>query len=360
MSTIPASKEKTEHPKTTASCKPKSLKQRVLENEIEITGAIILFILAATYLGHPAAKKCLTLSYKTGEDQYVKGLDDVYFISFWVIAFTFLRALSMKYLFHPFAKMYGIGPYSKRERFAEQAWALSTYAVFWTEGMNIMYHSPHWLNTSQFWIDYPHLQMTTQMKAYYLMQIAFWTQQIYTIHIEKRRKDHLAMVTHHFITFILLTSSYCANFTRIGNAVLCCMDPADIFLSLAKVLKYTGCSVACDITFGLFALSWPITRHGLFSVIIWATAVEPSRYIDMLWEPEKGKYFTPFTQKIYILLFVSLNTIMIYWFIMIVKVILRVLQGKNAEDTRSDDEDEDGDEVDAKKEQIHSVKGKHG
>jgi acyl-CoA-dependent ceramide synthase len=61
----------------------------------------------------------------------------------------------------------------------------------------------------------------------------------------------------------------------------------------------------------------------------------------MKWDPAKGKYFTPFTQKIYIFLFVALNIIMVYWFAMIVKVILRVLQGSNAEDTRSDDEDED-------------------
>lgn len=32
---------------------------------------------------------------------------------------------------------------------------------------------------------------------------------------------------------------------------------------------------------------------------------------------------------------------MIYWFSMIVRVVVRVIRGQNAEDTRSDDEDED-------------------
>lgn len=68
--------------------------------------------------------------------------------------------------------------------------------------------------------------------------------------------------------------------------------------------------------------------------------VEPHQYLDMKWEPEKGKYFTPFTQKVYISLFLALNVIMVYWFMMILNVIIRVLQGKNAEDTRSDEEDE--------------------
>ncbi|CAO0793854.1 unnamed protein product [Mucor circinelloides] len=304
-------------------------------------------------MGHPLAKKCLTISYKVGENQFDKGYDDFYFVGFWVVAFTFLRAAAMKFLFHPIARLFSIKPFAKRERFAEQAWTFSYYAVFWTAGMVIMYNSPHWFNTSQYWIDYPHILISKQMKCYYLMQLAFWVQQVYTIHIEKRRKDHFAMVTHHIITILLIVSSYYTNFTRIGNAVLCCMDLADIFLALAKILKYIGLSVTCDITFGLFALSWPITRHILFSMIIWATAVEPTRYLDMKWEPEKGKYFTPFTQKIYIFLFVSLNVIMVYWFAMIVRVIMRVLQGNNAEDTRSDDEDEEDmkEEKPAKKQQ---------
>lgn len=99
-----------------------------------------------------------------------------------------------------------------------------------------MYNSPHWFNTSQYWIDYPHILISKNMKCYYLMQLAFWVQQVYTIHIEKRRKDHFAMVTHHIITILLIVSSYYTNFTRIGNAVLCCMDLADIFLAVSVLL----------------------------------------------------------------------------------------------------------------------------
>lgn len=96
-----------------------------------------------------------------------------------------------------------------------------------------MYHSPHWFNTSQYWIDYPHVLISRDMKNYYLMQLAFWIQQIYGLHIEKRRKDHVAMLSHHIITILLVGSSYISNLTRVGNAVLCCMDLCDIFLSVS-------------------------------------------------------------------------------------------------------------------------------
>lgn len=67
--------------------------------------------------------------------------------------------------------------------------------------------------------------------------------------------------------------------------------------------------------------------------------------MNMVWEPENGRYFTPLTQKLYLLLFLLLDIIMIYWFSMIVRVVVRVLQGKGAEDTRSDDEDEEDDDM---------------
>lgn len=197
-----------------------------------ITSVLTLSILLAYYLGFHTFKKYIVLSYKIADNQYGKGSDDIYYVAYWVVTFTFLRASTMRFVYLPIGKWWGMDR-SKRQRFAEQGWMFSYYIVFWSVGMHIMYHSPHWLNTSFYWIDYPHLTMTKQMKMYYLMQLAFWIQQVYTIHVEKKRKDHFAMVTHHFITITLIVSSYASNFTRIGNAVLCCMDLCDICLSVS-------------------------------------------------------------------------------------------------------------------------------
>ncbi|CAM0138159.1 unnamed protein product [Umbelopsis sp. WA50703] len=281
--------------------KQSSFASFVIAHEIDVPGAILACILAASAMGSPMATKMVKLSYETspGSDQYDKGSDDAYFVAFWVLAFTFLRAFVMRYVFTPFAKAYGADTPAKQQRFAEQG---------------------------------------------------FWIQQWYVLHIEKRRKDHYAMLSHHVITFALIVSSYCVNFTRIGNAVLCCMDFADILLPFAKILNYLNLRTICDIAFGLFAVSWLVTRHILFTIIIWSTAFsrpqdDPQKYMDMKWEPEKGKYFTPTTQKIYLGLFLLLDMIILFWFAMILKVIIKVLTGNAASDTRSDSEDS-GDEDD--------------
>lgn len=84
------------------------------------------------------------------------------------------------------------------------------------------------------------------MKYYYLMQLAFWFQQIYGLHTEKRRKDHIAMLSHHIITIMLVGSSYYVNLTRVGNGVLCCMDLCDIFLSVSKMGEKRGLKSVFD------------------------------------------------------------------------------------------------------------------
>lgn len=71
------------------------------------------------------------------------------------------------------------------------------------------------------------------MKGYYLLQFAFWLQQILVINMEERRKDHWQMFTHHIITSALVSMSYSYYQTKVGNVILCLMDVVDIFLAVS-------------------------------------------------------------------------------------------------------------------------------
>ena len=83
------------------------------------------------------------------------------------------------------------------------------------------------------WTHFPRLLVDAQMKIYYLSQLAFWTQQILVIHLEERRKDHYQMLTHHFTTVALMSTSYGFRQLRVGNAVLVCMDFVDLFFPVS-------------------------------------------------------------------------------------------------------------------------------
>lgn len=72
------------------------------------------------------------------------------------------------------------------------------------------------------------------MKAYYLLEFAYWCQQflLVTLRVEKPRKDFTELVLHHIVTLWLIGGSYVLNLTRIGNAVFITMDWSDVFLSV--------------------------------------------------------------------------------------------------------------------------------
>ncbi|KAK9468291.1 TLC domain-containing protein [Lipomyces arxii] len=300
---------------------------------------------------------------------YVKGPDDLYLVLFWIAAFTLIRAFAMEYIYIPIARYQGVKSQKALIRFAEQTWSCTYYIVFWSIGMYLMYHSPYWLNTDSLWIGWPHRELKPLFKWYYLVQLAFWFQQIYVIQIEQRRKDHHQMFTHHIVTCTLLIASYNYCFTRVGNAILVLMDVVDIVLCSAKMLRYLGHQKLCDITFGLFFVTWIIAKHILYLKLLWSATFDSHRLIgykcfsdplnDVISVGEiaprgnssrtsvdNEQCFTEVMQYSFISLLWILQFITIAWLYMIIKVAAKVLSGKTADDSRSDDEDEEEIEID--------------
>ena len=100
---------------------------------LELPLAVISTIGMAYLCGVQQAEKFLFIKYRDPETGlYAKGKDDIYFVSFWVIMFTFLRAAVMEHLLIPIAKKEGI---KTTTRFAEQGWLFIYYSTSWTLGM---------------------------------------------------------------------------------------------------------------------------------------------------------------------------------------------------------------------------------
>jgi very-long-chain ceramide synthase len=98
-----------------------------------------------------------------------------------------------------------------------------------------MYHSKYWMNLNEVWTDWPTRAISPIMKWYYLVQFAFWLQQIVVVNIEEKRKDHWQMFTHHIFTCALLLWSYGIYQTKVGNVILCIMDVVDILLPVCSI-----------------------------------------------------------------------------------------------------------------------------
>lgn len=145
-------------------------------------------------------------------------------------------------------------------------------------------------------------------------------------------------------------------------------------MQTAKLLKYLGYSNACDVFFGLFVLTWLLTRHIFYPMVCWSIyahapldmapgcyfadgsvvpASDTTQYNalggNLIWHNLLKAYtdrnghicWTPKIRYSFLALLLALQAIILLWFVMIVKVVYKVVSGQGADDVRSDDEGDD-------------------
>ncbi|KAI8870387.1 longevity assurance proteins LAG1/LAC1 [Ramicandelaber brevisporus] len=321
------------------------------EHQFELPLAAIAILWALYLLGVPGIDQFLFMShgrYVVTQDstipQYLYGIGkgDIYFVIYLILVITAARGLAFVSLrWFAGTRFIKIRSASKRTRFAEQAWAALYYTFQFAYGVYLAYYSPYWFDVKHAFIGYPHNLHTFAFKLYYLTCTAFWLHMFFVIHVEKRRKDHNQMLVHHIATTGLLIGSYYTSYVRVGHIVQTLFDAADIWLSTAKVFRYAGFSTFCDILFGGFVLTWLITRHFMFGYVWYATAYLVDDYVPYNWDPENGSYYTVNTKRVFYVLFTALMVLIHWWFLLIVRLIRKVLSGKNVDDNRSDADDVD-------------------
>ena len=102
--------------------------------------ANLLILLSLTHLCFPRLRSFTRLFfglayYDASTESYGRGRDDIYYVVFWVLIFTGVRALVMQEILSPFACWAGIRKKKARVRFSEQAWLLIYYTCSWSVGV---------------------------------------------------------------------------------------------------------------------------------------------------------------------------------------------------------------------------------
>ena len=281
----------------------------------------------------------------TGKMIYDIDISDAFNVFHWIIVITFLRSFLMKYCFEPFASRFcDIHSKKAKTRFAEQSWSFTYYTFSFIYGVYLYWHSPYFNNLDQVYINWPNHSMFFEFKSYYLISMGFWLQQIFVLNVEKPRKDHYQMFSHHIITCLLIIGSYYYYYFRIGHLILMIMDSVDIFLAAAKMLKYAGFSNACDAMFLLFLVSWIVLRHGVYNYIFyhaWYKSVDLMKNGQCVEGLMQKRCWTPVVIDTFLGLLGGLQIITCIWMYLILKVAYKVVTGSGAEDVRSDEDDTD-------------------
>ena len=218
------------------------------------------------------ARKFFTLQYAQGTtpETYGRGPLDALFVLFSVFALTAGRALLSELVFRPMAHAVGVR-LKEVGKFVEQGWQVMYYAGAFSVGF---YFMNKWeFDMRAFFLEHPAPPCEALLKTFYLVQLSFWLHMIPVTLVEPWRADFVEMMLHHLITSGMIASSYTLNFLKIGVAVFAEQDFADIFLPFAKMFKYARKQAIADVVFGIFALAWIPTRHGLFFIIYYTVGV---------------------------------------------------------------------------------------
>lgn len=107
------------------------------------------------------------------------------------------------------------------------------------------------------------------------------------------------------------------------------------------MFRYLSLTSLCDGTFVIFLVSWLFTRQIGLAYVIYTSWFDLPKIMPYRWSPATEYYLTVPIQNTFLAMLVLLLALASVWFYMACRVAVRVLRGLGAEDSRSDDEDED-------------------
>ena len=119
------------------------------------------------------------------------------------------------------------------------------------------------------------------------------------------------------------------------------MDISDLLFALSKDVNYIE-SVLTPYVFTMFVCSWVYLRHYINIKILWSVLTEFKSVGEYRLNFALQQYKCWISLPIVFTLIGALQLVQIYWFVLILKVLYRILTMSNYVDIRSDaDEDND-------------------
>ncbi|CCD27403.1 sphingosine N-acyltransferase LAC1 NDAI_0K02120 [Naumovozyma dairenensis CBS 421] len=285
--------------------------------------------------------KFVAISYRVGDtEEYAKGINDLAFVFYYMIFFTFLREFLLDIVLRPIPELLNAQTEHKKKRILEQMFYIVYYGFSAPFGLYIMYHSDLWFfKTAPMYETYPDLTNPKLFKIFYLGQAAFWAQQacVLVLQLEKPRKDHTEMIFHHIVTLLLVWASYVFHFTKMGLAVYITMDFSDFFLSLSKIFNYLDSPFTPPVFF-IFVVCWIYLRHVVNIRILWSVLTEFKTVGDYVLDFATQQYKCWISLPIVFVLIAALQLVNLYWLFLIFRILYRMVWKGIVEDTRSDSE----------------------
>lgn len=199
----------------------------------------------------------------------------------WAFLLFFMRSVTLRWIIKPVAKMALPGPVLGGERndqvaqrkFHESAWRLCCSWWYMVLGLTMIHHKPWVWNFNHFYVGWPWHPVEEDIRRYYAAGLGLYLHQTGTFFLDSKLRDFRRMALHHFVTLILIITSWYIRMFRPGSFVLLMHDISDVLLETAKLFNYSRprhhwASIPANAFFGLFTFSFIFLRLGVFPMVV--------------------------------------------------------------------------------------------
>ncbi|KAK5644978.1 hypothetical protein RI129_006278 [Pyrocoelia pectoralis] len=219
---------------------------------------------------------------------------------------------------------------STLDKFCESAWRVCYYLCYFIIGVMVLWNKRWLWDINECWYGYPHHHIDKDVCWYLIIALSFYGSLCVSQFSDVKRKDFWQMFSHHAATVIAMSLSWVNNLLRIASLTLFVHEFTDIFLDLAKLIKYLGYQKLCDTVFVIFTVVWMVTRLGIYPFWIIRSAIWDSAEII----PVQPLYY--FFNGFLIFIF----ALDIFWTYFLLKIIYKFWKVGHAEgDARSGSSD---------------------
>ena len=171
--------------------------------------------------------------------------------------------------------------------------------------------------------NWPYTQMPPYMKFHYMLSLSYYVEDGLMLCFQMPNFDFWEMIMHHVVTGLLIFSSYMSGFWIFGILILVQMDIADIFVGLVRTfMDFCKIQYAVMIYLGIMT-SWFYMRFVCYiKLIVYDFTLDARLAIDGVHDS---------VVVINFLLF-ALLLLNVYWFILLVRMGLRLAISGKAKD----------------------------
>eukprot|EP01134_Creolimax_fragrantissima_P003933 CFRG3933T1 len=272
---------------------------------------------------------------QSAKDEFKYTYDDLIRLMAFAGSIFLVRLILHNTVFKGMARILGLNQQDK-EKFPESMWNITFYSMTFAYMYYLMNVTGRheYLTDMHSWYRPLSKQAFNELWWLYMVELGYYLSAlVMDVVFNSDKDDYLMLTLHHFATISLIGFSYSLNLLPVGLTVMYCHDLNDVLLDLAKVFNYLGRREGASLTsvfqflsnctFLCFVYSWVHYRFWLFgSKVLLGTG-----YFYHTDTP--GHLHLTFNFLLHLLL-----TLHYIWFLLILKVVKKVLLGQAKDDIR--------------------------